>query len=186
MNNGPINSYRFAPLVPQGDNRERLVCSDCGWINYINPKVVVGSVCTWGDRILLCKRSIEPRSGYWTIPAGFLEEGESTEDGARREAREEANAEIEIDALLGVYSVPRISQVLLIYRARLANDGVSAGDETSEIQLATWDEIPWQELAFPSVHWALTHFREVQGRNDFQPFTAPESVMDMMPRPEVI
>jgi len=147
--------------VPEGDNRERLVCPDCGYINYENPKIVVGAVCTWEDRILLCRRAIEPRSGYWTLPAGYLELNETTVAGARRETREEACAEIAIDALLAVYNIPRISQVQLIYRARLLSPEVAPGEETREVALVRWDDIPWPEIAFPSVHWALNHFREV-------------------------
>src|SRR5690606_5064984 len=104
---------------------------------------------------------IEPRRGYWTIPAGFLEEGESAEAGAAREALEEANARLAIDALLGVYSIPRISQVQLMYRARLLDQDVEARDETAEVRFFSWDEIPWDDLAFPSVGWALRHWKDV-------------------------
>src|SRR5690606_12096122 len=114
----PTAGYPFRRTVPPGDDRERHVCADCGWIHYVNPRIVVGSVCTYEGRFLLCRRDIEPRRGYWTLPAGFLEEGESAEAGAAREALEEANARLAIDALLGVYSIPRISQVQLMYRAR--------------------------------------------------------------------
>src|SRR5678816_2859720 len=108
-------SFPFDRRVPEGDTRERLVCRDCGFIHYQNPTIVVGSVATWDGRVLLCRRAIEPRVGYWTIPAGFLEQQETPEEGAMREAREEAGAEIEIDGLLGVYSVARISQIHLLY-----------------------------------------------------------------------
>ena len=138
---GPVTK-----LVPEGDERERLVCTDCGFINYINPKIVVGAVVTWEDKFLLCKRAIEPRIGYWTLPAGFMEEGESTQDGAAREAWEEANARIEIGPLLGVYNIPRISQVQMIYRARLLSPDVSPGIESEDVGLFTWDEIPWDEF----------------------------------------
>jgi ADP-ribose pyrophosphatase YjhB (NUDIX family) len=157
----------FVRRVPEGDNRERLVCGDCGFVNYENPKVVVGSVCTWEDRILLCRRAIPPRLGFWTLPAGYLEVHETTMDGARREAQEEACADIEIDHLLAVYNIPRISQVQLIYLARLRSPEVAAGPESQEVGLFHWDEIPWAEIAFPSVHWALGHFREVRGEANF-------------------
>ena len=147
--------------IPPGDTAPRLVCPDCGFILYENPKVIVGSVCRWEGRILLCRRAIEPRKGLWTLPAGFLELNETVLDGARREAREEANAEIEIDALLAVYTIPRVGHVQLIYRARLASPDVRAGDESEEVALFAWDEIPWDDLAFPSVSWALRHDREV-------------------------
>ena len=157
----------FARLVPDGDNRPRLVCTDCGFIHYENPKVVVGSVCTWEDKILLCRRGIEPRVGFWTLPAGYLEVNETTGDGAKREAWEEACARIEIEALLAVYSIPRISQVQLIYRARLLSPDVEAGPESQEVRLYRWDEIPWDDLAFPTVRWALLHHREVDGERTF-------------------
>lgn len=152
---------------------ERHVCAVCGNIHYVNPKIVVGSVCSWDGRILLCRRAIEPRRGFWTIPAGYLEEQETPQAGAAREAREEACAEIEIDTLLAVYSVPRISQVQLIYRATLASPQSAPGTESLETKLVTWEEIPWDELAFPSVHWALNHHRSVEGRNNFAPFSNP-------------
>ncbi|WP_339854162.1 NUDIX hydrolase [uncultured Nisaea sp.] len=167
---GPVTK-----LVPEGDERERLVCTDCGFINYINPKIVVGAVVTWEDKFLLCKRAIEPRIGYWTLPAGFMEEGESTQDGAAREAWEEANARIEIGPLLGVYNIPRISQVQMIYRARLLSPDVSPGIESEDVGLFTWDEIPWDEIAFPTVHWAFAHYRETLGQGEF----APRSEMPM-------
>lgn len=159
---GPIHKR-----IPADDTFERLVCDECGFINYVNPIIVVGSVCTWEDKFLLCKRSIEPRKGFWTIPAGFMEERETSIEGAMREAQEEACAEIEIDSLLGVYNIARISQVQLIYRAKLVTPDIAAGPESLEVGLFTWDEIPWDELAFPSVHWALGHFREVEGQTDF-------------------
>lgn len=146
--------------VPEGDNRERLLCADCGFILYSNPKVMVGSVAHWEGRVLLCRRDIEPRRGFWTLPAGFLENGETTEHGACREAREEAHAELALDHLLAVYNIPRISQVQVIYAARLLAPGVAAGQETTEVGLFAWEKIPWDELAFPSVGWALRHWRE--------------------------
>jgi ADP-ribose pyrophosphatase YjhB (NUDIX family) len=163
----------FTRLVPEGDNRARLVCGTCGFISYENPKVVVGSVCTWEDRILLCRRAIEPRRGYWTLPAGYLEAHEASEHGAAREAWEEACARIAIDALLAVYNVPRISQVQIIYRARLVSPDVAVGPESLEVGLFTWEQIPWDELAFPTVRWALHHFREVRDQREFAARTNP-------------
>ncbi|MGH7788717.1 MAG: NUDIX domain-containing protein [Candidatus Binatia bacterium] len=157
----------FSRVVPDGDNRSRLVCGDCGFVSYENPKVVVGAVCTWGERVLLCRRAIEPRRGYWTLPAGYMEVRETTMAGAQREAMEEACADIEIEALLAVYNVPRISQVQVIYLARLRNDQVAAGPESEAVGLFTWEEIPWDDLAFPSVRWALNHYREVRGEASF-------------------
>jgi ADP-ribose pyrophosphatase YjhB (NUDIX family) len=152
---------------------ERYVCGDCGHIYYSNPKIVVGSVVVEGGKILLCRRAIEPREGFWTLPAGFLEEHETPEDGAKREAKEEAECEIELDALLAVYSVPRISQVQLMYRARLKTPHFAPGTESLEVALFAWEDIPWTELAFPSVVWALNHYRETKDRNVFAPGTNP-------------
>ncbi len=172
MVNDPTVPVSFSLKIPEGDERDRRVCDTCGFIDYVNPRIVVGTVAYSGDRILLCRRAIEPRKGYWTLPAGFMEQGESVEEGARREAREEAMAELEFETLLAVYSIPRISQVQLMYRARLINQP-SPGPESSEVMLATWDEIPWAELAFPSVKWALEAFRETKGRTGFAPYGNP-------------
>ncbi|MPY71808.1 MAG: NUDIX domain-containing protein [Alphaproteobacteria bacterium] len=155
--------------VPDGDNMVRLVCPDCGFVQYDNPKIVVGAVATWEGRILLCRRAIDPRSGYWTLPAGYLELNETAPEGAAREAWEEARARLDISALLAVYNIPRISQVQLIYRAVLVSADVSAGPESAAVGLFDWDGIPWDELAFPSVRWALHHWREVQDEPVFAP-----------------
>ncbi|MEM1138792.1 MAG: NUDIX hydrolase [Pseudomonadota bacterium] len=160
--------------IPDADDRERLVCKRCTWIHYVNPRIVVGSVCEWQGLILMCRRNIEPRRGFWTIPAGFLEEQESAEHGATREAHEEACADIEIDRLLAIYSIPRISQVQLMYRARLKSPDVAAGPESQEVALVAPKDIPWAELAFPSVTWVLRHHAAVRGRADFPPFSNPE------------
>ena len=159
--------------IPEGDNRERMICAECGFVLYDNPKIVVGSVARWGDRILLCRRAINPRRGFWTLPAGYLELHESTSAGAEREAWEEAQAKIAIEGLLAIYDIPRISQVQLIYRARLVDEAVAAGPESLEVRLFSWDEIPWDELAFPSVRWALDHEREARRSGDFTTRTAP-------------
>jgi ADP-ribose pyrophosphatase YjhB (NUDIX family) len=164
----------FSLRVPEGDSRERRVCDHCGFVDYVNPRIVVGAVCTWEDRVLLCRRAIEPRRGYWTLPAGFMETQETVEDGVLREVREEvAGAEIDLDGLLAVYSVRRISQVQMFYRARLRSPDVAAGEETLEVRLALWEDIPWDELAFPTVRWALHHFREVRELESFPPFSNP-------------
>jgi ADP-ribose pyrophosphatase YjhB (NUDIX family) len=169
MSDSPTNTGPSVRMVPEGDDRLRLVCPDCGFIAYENPKIVVGSVCRWEDRILMCRRAIEPRRGFWTLPAGFLELNETTIDGAVREALEEANARIAVEALLAVYNIPRISQVQLIYRARLLSPEVSAGPESEAVALFRWEEIPWADIAFPSVHWALHHDREVGAGAIFAP-----------------
>ena len=151
---------RFTRRVLSGDDIERSICDRCGFVDYENPRIVVGSVATWEDRVLMCRRAIEPRSGYWTLPAGYLERNESPEEGALREAWEEARARLEIDQLLGTYAITRISQVQLIYRARLVDPDVAAGPESREVGLFAWDELPPpDQIAFPSVRWALADFR---------------------------
>lgn len=170
----PFDPANFTRRVPEGDDRRRLVCDDCGFIQYENPKIVVGAVAYWEDRILLCRRAIEPRVGYWTLPAGYLELGEDVEVGARREAWEEARAELQIEQLLAVYTIQRISQVQLIYRARLRSPQVAAGPESQAVALFRHDEIPRDELAFPTVHWALAHFEATHGRAGFAPLRNPE------------
>ncbi len=169
----PSTCCKFVRRVPDGDTLERDVCARCGHIHYVNPKIVVGAVCSWHGRILLCRRAIEPRRGYWTIPAGYLEERETPAEGAAREAYEEAQARIDIDRLLAVYSVPRISQVQLIFRAALATPDFAPGTESLETALFAWEEIPWESLAFPSVHWALKHYRESADTSVFAPFDNP-------------
>lgn len=159
----------FERQVPPGDDHERLVCRDCGFVHYENPKIVVGSVVSRDGRILLCRRAIEPRKGLWTLPAGYLELGESADEGARREAWEEARAEIEIDQLLGVYAIRRISQIQLIYRARLVSEEVAAGPESEAVGLFAWEDIPWDEIAFPSVYWALQDYRSLRHATQFAP-----------------
>ena len=149
----------FERRVPDGDNRERLICADCGFVAYENPKIVVGSVVAEAGRVLMCRRAIEPRRGFWTLPAGYLEHGETVQEGAQREAWEEANARIAIDGILGVFSISRLGQVQVIFRARFVADAAeprfAAGEESLEVALFAWDRIPWTEIAFPSVRWAL-------------------------------
>jgi ADP-ribose pyrophosphatase YjhB (NUDIX family) len=140
--------------------------------------MVVGALCVWQegpgrDKILLCRRAIEPRVGLWTLPAGYMELGETPEEAARRETREEAGGEIEIDALLAIYALPHISQVQLIYLARLSNLDIAAGPESAEVRLFDWADLPRDEIAFPSIHWALDRYAEVGGNEPFQPATNP-------------
>ena len=151
---------RFVRRIPEGDDRERLMCPDCGHVAYENPKVVVGSIVADGDTVLLCRRAIEPRAGFWTIPAGYMEMNETVEEGARREAWEEARARIALEGVLAVYSIARLGQVQVIFRARLEAPGFEPGPESLEVRRFAWGEIPWDELAFPSVRWALLAWRE--------------------------
>ncbi len=162
----------FHHAVPPGDTQERRICTRCGFVHYDNPKVVVGSVVRSAGRILLCRRAIHPRRGFWTIPAGYLELNEDPEAGARREAMEEANAALDISGILAVYSVPRLSQVQVIFRAGLVGD-FSPGMESLEVELFAWDDIPWGDIAFPSVHWALTHDRATELGEAAPPFVNP-------------
>ncbi|WP_025771253.1 NUDIX hydrolase [Thioalkalivibrio sp. HK1] len=143
-----------APVVlriPPGDERLRHVCDTCGTIHYRNPKIVVGCIAEWEGRILLCRRAIEPRAGLWTLPAGFMENGESSEAGAARETWEEACARVEIDALFAYLSIPRINQVYVMFRGRIVDGVFSPGQESLETKLFSPDDIPWQEIAFPSI-----------------------------------
>ena len=151
----------FTTRIPPDDSHARAVCDTCGWVAYDNPKVVVGAVIAHEGEVLLCRRAIEPRRGFWTIPAGYLEHGETVAEGAAREAFEEAGARILIDGVLALYSISRIGQVQVIHRAGFA-DGprFTPGVESLDVQLFGWDQIPWRDLAFPSVHWSLRAWRE--------------------------
>jgi len=150
----------FTTRIPPDDSHARAVCDTCGFVAYDNPKIVVGSVVSHGGKVLLCRRAIEPRRGFWTIPAGYMEHGETVEEGARREAFEEAGAHIQIDGTLALYSISRIGQVQVIFRARFDGDPTfSAGVESLDVRLFDWASIPWDELAFPSVHWSLQAWR---------------------------
>ena len=155
---------------PDGDTHVRTVCKNCNHIIYQNPKIVTGSVCSYKDKILLCKRAIDPQKGLWTLPAGYLEINESIEEGAVREAYEEAFAKIQIVRLLATYSLKHISQIQVIYEAKLLNEDIKAGIESLEVGLFGWDEIPWDQLAFESVRWALRNFKERQNSNTFVVF----------------
>ncbi len=146
--------------IPDGDRLPRYVCPACGSIHYHNPKIVVGCIAEWEDKILLCKRSIEPRYGLWTVPAGFMENGETTLEGAQRETIEEANARVEIGPLYALHNLPYIDQVYLIFRARLLDLDFSAGAETLEVRLFSEAEIPWELIAFRTVRHALTRYYE--------------------------
>ena len=145
-------------VIPADDNRERAVCPSCGEIHYENPINVVGTVPVWGEQVLLCRRNIEPRKGFWTLPAGFLELGESTAEGARRETDEEAGVRIELGALFTVLNVVRAGQLHLFYLARMLDTHLAPGPETSEAQLFGEHEIPWDEIAFRTVRQTLEHY----------------------------
>lgn len=144
--------------IPPGDTLPRHVCDGCGTIHYQNPKMIVGCIAEWENRILLCRRAIEPRHGLWTVPAGFMENGETTAQGAVRETLEEANARVEIGPLYAMYNIPHINQVYILFRARLLDLDFSAGAETLEVRLFDEADVPWDALAFATVRNTLTHY----------------------------
>ena len=153
--------------VPADDNRERATCTVCGEIHYENPLNVVGTVPVWGEQVLLCRRNIEPRYGYWTLPAGFLEIGETTAEGAVRETTEEAGARIELQGLFTVLNVVRVAQLHLYYRARLHDTDFAPGPESIEAKLFHEHEIPWEELAFRTVRETLNCYFADRSKGQF-------------------
>jgi len=154
--------------IPTGDNRERHICDGCGEVQYQNPKIVTGCIPVWQERILLCRRAIEPRKGLWTVPAGFMENHETLEEGAVRETLEEAQARVNNIQLYGIYNLPRISQVYVMFLAQLEReDGFGIGDESLEVELFTEPEIPWDQMAFRVIETALRRYLEERKRNIF-------------------
>jgi ADP-ribose pyrophosphatase YjhB (NUDIX family) len=148
--------------IPDGDNRVRFVCKHCGKIHYENPRIVAGCVVTSGDSILLCKRAIEPRSGFWTVPAGFMENGETLLEAAARETLEEALAHVEIGVLSTVIDVIQARQVHVFFEGAIAEPVFGAGEETLEARLFRPEDIPWPDIAFPSVRMALEHHLSIR------------------------
>ncbi|WP_140627730.1 NUDIX hydrolase [Methylibium rhizosphaerae] len=153
--------------IPADDNRERATCLNCGEIHYENPINVVGTVPVWGEQVLLCRRNIEPRYGLWTLPAGFLEIGETTAEGALRETDEEAGARIRLEGLFTVLNVVKVAQVHLFYRATLVDTDFAPGPETIEARLFSEAEIPWDELAFRTVRETLRRYFDDRRRGQF-------------------
>jgi ADP-ribose pyrophosphatase YjhB (NUDIX family) len=151
-----------ALIIPPDDNRPRYVCGHCGVIHYQNPKMVIGSIPVWDHdgaiRVLLCRRAIEPRYGYWTLPAGFMENNETTTEAALRETLEEAGARIQLHPLFSVINVPHVHQVHMFYRATLLDLGYEAGIESLDVKLFAEDEIPWNDIAFSTVAHTLKFF----------------------------
>lgn len=164
--------------IPAGDSRTRHVCESCKTIHYQNPKIVAGCIPVQDDRLLLCRRAIEPRHGLWTLPAGFMENGESTEQAAARETMEEACAEVDDLSLYGVFSIPHINQVYMMFRAQLANNQFGPGDESLEVRLFEESEVPWDDLAFPVVRLTLERYF-----NDLQERTFPVHVENIIRHP---
>jgi len=154
--------------IPPGDTLPRHVCDACHTIHYQNPRMVVGCIPEWEDRILLCRRAIEPRHGLWTVPAGYMENGETTFQGALRETLEEANARVEIDSIYALYNIPHINQVYILFRARLLDLDFRPGAETLEVKLMKEAEIPWEQIAFASVRNTLTRYYEDRKKGEYR------------------
>ncbi len=144
--------------VPEGDNRPRHICDTCSTVHYHNPKIVTGCIPVWEDQVLLCRRAIEPRRGLWTVPAGFMENGETTYQGALRETLEEANARVRIEDLYMTVNLPHIDQVYMLFRARLLDLDFSPGEESLEVELFGKEQVPWNQLAFPTVALTLKQY----------------------------
>ncbi len=159
---------RVEERVPEGDNRSRYVCGHCSVIHYQNPNIVTGTLPMLGDKVLLCRRAIEPRYGLWTLPAGFLENGESVQDGALRETYEEARATVELIDLYTVFTLPMISQVYMLFRAQLLDRAFGPGPESLEVKLFSKEEIPWDELAFHVVYETLVYYFNDQENDNYQ------------------
>jgi ADP-ribose pyrophosphatase YjhB (NUDIX family) len=153
--------------VPAGDNRTRSCCDHCGTVHYVNPRPVVGTIPVWGEQVLLCKRAIEPRYGKWTLPAGFMEIGETTGEGAIRETVEEAGARIELGPLFSMIDVPHVEQVHIFFRADLIDTAFGPGDESLEVRLFHEQEIPWDEVAFRTVSTTLRLYFADRARGEF-------------------
>lgn len=182
--NVPISQYKnFQQKVPEGDSVERMVCDRCEWIHYENPRIIVTAITLWQDQILLCRRAIPPRHGFWTLPGGFMELGETAEEAAAREVYEEAGATVEIQRLFATYSIPRIGQVHLIYLARMTSPDFHVGQESLDVQLfpADHSSIPWSDLAFPVNEWTFQDYFGPDGKTRQSPFTTkPEYLSQRM------
>jgi ADP-ribose pyrophosphatase YjhB (NUDIX family) len=169
--------------IPPGDNRERDCCDHCGKIHYVNPRPVVGTIPVWGEQVLLCKRAIEPRYGKWTLPAGFMEVGESTAQGAERETLEEAGARIKMGPLFTLLDVPHVEQIHIFFRADLLDRDFAAGTESLEVRLFDEREIPWEELAFRTVLATLQLYFEDRRAGQFSIHTREIVPTRPVPRP---
>jgi ADP-ribose pyrophosphatase YjhB (NUDIX family) len=158
---------RVEVRVPDGDNRARHVCSSCRTIHYQNPKIVVGCIPEWDDQVLLCRRAIEPRYGLWTLPAGFMENGETCSQGAARETREEGNARVKIIELYTLFNLPHINQVYMLFRSQLLGRDFGPGEESLDVALFKEQDIPWDHLAFPVVRETLKLFFKDRRQGEF-------------------
>ncbi|MCZ6803167.1 MAG: NUDIX hydrolase [Proteobacteria bacterium] len=154
--------------IPDDDNRNRYICKRCDTIHYQNPKIVAGCIPVWEDQVLLCKRAIEPRHGYWTLPAGFMESGETSLEAGIRETLEEANARVEVQDLFAVFNLPYVDQVYMMFRARLLDLDFYPGEESLEVKLFNEDDIPWDKLAFTTIRETLKFYLHDRGQDKFQ------------------
>ncbi len=165
--------------MPDGDNRPRYICTSesCGFIHYQNPKVVAGCIVDYRGDVLLCKRAIDPRRGLWTFPAGFLENGETVDEGAMRETLEEACAAVDACDLFGVYNIAHVNQVYIVFRASLAEPQFAPGEESLETELFSEADVPWPQIAFKVVSMALERYFRQRRSGDFRPFIDDVSPM---------
>ena len=164
--------------IPDGDNRPRYVCGNCGAIHYQNPNIIAGCLPIYENKVLLCKRAIEPRYGLWTLPAGFMENGETTQQAAMRETHEEALAQVSIDGVYTMFNLPHINQFYIFFKANLPKPDYAAGTESLEVGLFEEHEIPWDELAFPVVIKTLEHYFSDRIKDEY-----PVRIMDIERRP---
>ena len=156
------------------------MCSSCDWIHYENPRIIVTGFCIWEDHVLLCRRAIGPRRGFWTLPGGFMEVGETMDEGTCREVREEAECEVEVQSLLSTYTVARIGQVHMVYLAKMQSADCGAGEESLDVKLFPLrrDALPWEDLAFPVNEWALRDYLSLNGQAVLQPFRVRDEDRD--------
>ena len=164
-------STELVYAIPEDDNRHRYICRSCDTVHYQNPNIVAGCIPVWEDQVLLCKRAIEPRYGYWTLPAGFMELGETSLEAAIRETLEEANARGEVQGLYAVFNLPYVDQVYIMFRSRLLDLDFSAGEESQDVRLYREEDIPWDEIAFTTVKETLKFYFADRNKGKFRQHT---------------
>lgn len=169
--------------VPDGDNLPRATCESCNFIQYENPRVIVGCIPEWENKVLLCRRAIEPRLGFWTLPAGFLENNETTQQGALRETKEETNASATIIDAFSLIDIPHINQIYLLYRAKLNDDNFSPTAESSEVALFEEASIPWDDIAFAAIKRSLKQYYKSKHEGSFDLYTETIDITKLHKRP---
>lgn len=177
--------HSIVQRTPEGDSRPRHVCDNCHTVHYENPKVICGCLPVWEDKVLLCRRAIEPRRGYWTLPAGFMENGETTPEAAARETFEEAAAPVDIGDLYALFNIRHINQVYLMFRAHLKDGVFGVGEESLECRLFAEEEIPWDEIAFPTIKRTLYYYFDDRKKGEF-PFRMRDIEIDFRRTTEVV